>query len=108
MLSKTAKFRVGQVVHHKMLDYRGVVIDVDPCFQDPKLWEELMSDLKNSPIKNDPWYQILVDEADFAAYVAEEQLEEDPNKNPISHPQLHQFFSGVDREGIYISKRSNN
>lgn len=27
-----AKFFVGQMVHHKLFDYRGVILDVDPVY----------------------------------------------------------------------------
>ena len=26
-------FAVGELVHHRLFDYRGVVVDVDPNFQ---------------------------------------------------------------------------
>ncbi|MFQ6006867.1 MAG: hemimethylated DNA-binding YccV-like domain-containing protein, partial [Woeseia sp.] len=29
-MSKTARYSVGDLVHHKLFDYRGVVVDVDP------------------------------------------------------------------------------
>ncbi len=32
MTSHSAAFRIGQLVHHRLFDYRGVVIDVDPVF----------------------------------------------------------------------------
>ena len=32
-MEHTAKFFMGQIVHHKKFDYRGVVFDVDATFQ---------------------------------------------------------------------------
>ena len=33
MSKHEAKFQVGQIIHHKLFDYIGVVFDVDPTFQ---------------------------------------------------------------------------
>lgn len=32
MLKANAKFMIGQVVRHKIHDFRGVVFDIDPLF----------------------------------------------------------------------------
>jgi heat shock protein HspQ len=29
-MQTAARFHIGQIVHHRMFDYRGVVVDVDP------------------------------------------------------------------------------
>ena len=36
----TVQFTIGQVVHHVLFDYRGVVFDVDPCFSGTDDWYE--------------------------------------------------------------------
>ena len=36
--SSTALFEIGQIVHHRLFDYRGVVLDVDPDFQGGEEW----------------------------------------------------------------------
>ena len=33
-------FPIGQIVHHKMLEYRGVIYDVDPIFHGLEEWYE--------------------------------------------------------------------
>ena len=38
MKTLRANFRVGQLVHHKLFDYLGVVIDVEPTLQGSDLW----------------------------------------------------------------------
>ena len=38
MTSTRAKFAPGALVCHKLFDYRGVVIDVDPEFQGIAEW----------------------------------------------------------------------
>ena len=39
-MSETAHFSVGDLVHHKLFDYRGVVVDVDPRFMLTDEWYE--------------------------------------------------------------------
>lgn len=104
-MSENAKFSVGQIVHHTLLNYRGVVVDVDPIFQSSELWYELVATSK--PPKDKPWYHILVDNEDFITYVAEQNLEEDSNATPIMHPEVDYFFSGI-KNGMYIARRTRN
>ncbi len=55
------KFSVGQIVRHKLFDYRGVVVDVDPTFQSTEDWYQQMA--KSHPPKDRPWYHVLVHDA---------------------------------------------
>ena len=70
---KQAKFNIGQIVHHKMFDYRGVIYDVDPVFNGTEEWYQAVA--KSRPPKNEPWYHVLVDQASHETYVAEQNLE---------------------------------
>ena len=54
-------FGIGEVVHHRRLGYRGVIVDVDPHFQAAEEWYETVA--LSRPPKNKPWYHVLVDEA---------------------------------------------
>ncbi len=38
MSEDRASFRIGQIVRHKLFDYRGVVYDVDPVFSSTDEW----------------------------------------------------------------------
>ena len=38
MENARARFRPGQLVHHKLFGYRGVVVDVDATFQGTDEW----------------------------------------------------------------------
>ena len=38
MQSRSAKFRIGQVVKHRFYPFRGVVFDVDPVFSNTEEW----------------------------------------------------------------------
>jgi len=102
-MAEQALFAVGQVIHHKLLKYRGVVVDVDASFQSSDAWYDLMA--LSKPPKDKPWYHVLVDEADYMTYVAEQNLEPDPNYlDPINHPEINKFFS-TQEKGTYVSKR---
>jgi len=86
-----AQFSVGELVHHRLFDYRGVIVDVDPKFQSSEEWYEAVA--KSRPPKDKPWYHVLVHEAAHSTYVAERNLERDESLDPIRHPMLERFFS---------------
>ena len=104
-MNNEAHFSIGQVVYHTLLKYRGVIVDVDPAFQSSDVWYELMA--VNRPPKDKPWYHVLVDDADFMTYVAEQNLEPDASNEPINNPEINKFFSEL-KDGVYISKRASN
>jgi len=99
------KFCVGELVHHRLFDYRGVIVDVDRNFQATEAWYEAMA--KSRPPKNRPWYHVLVHENAHTTYVAEQNLEPDESQDPISHPMLDQFFSKFDN-GRYVRNEAVN
>ena len=104
-MTKKAIASIGQVVTHKVLNYRGVVYDVDPVF--------MLSDncykavAKNRPPKNEPWYRILVHNSSKETYVAQRNLIVDDSGAPIEHPQVDRYFLSF-LEGRYIPARFNN
>ena len=93
------KFSVGELVHHRLFDYRGVIVDVDQNFQATDEWYEAVA--KSRPPKNKPWYHVLVHESDHSTYVAERNLEPDDSDEPVDHPMLQHFFSAFDH-GKYV------
>jgi len=99
------KFSVGDLIHHRLFGYRGVIVDVDSTFQLTENWYEQVA--KSRPPKNQPWYHVLVDGSSQATYVAEQNLEHDDILGPINHPQLKQFFSKLEN-GRYIHNRAMN
>ncbi len=38
MLNQTAKFRIGEIVRHRLFPFRGVIYDVDPEFANTEEW----------------------------------------------------------------------
>jgi heat shock protein HspQ len=90
-MSDSARFNVGQVVHHLKFDYRGVVVDVDAEFSGTDEWYQLVA--RSHPPKDRPWYHVLVDGEDHITYVAERHLEADDSRLPVSHPYVDQIFA---------------
>ena len=100
-----AKFSVGQVVYHKLFDYRGVIIDVDPCFQGDDEWYDEVAN--SQPPKDKPWYHVLVHNAVHRTYVAERNLQPDKIDAPIDHPEIEEFFTEL-ADGFYRLRISSN
>ncbi len=99
MTDHSARFRVGQLIHHRRFDYRGVIVDVDATFEGTEEWYETMA--TSRPPKDQPWYHVLVDGAAHMTYVTEQNLEPDLSGEPIAHPLLDQFFDDL-RDGLYV------
>ena len=104
MNSTSAKFAPGALVRHKLFEYRGVVIDVDPHFQDTPEWYGMMA--KSRPPKERPWHHVLVDGSDVQTYVAESNLALDESGARIAHPWLDRFFQSF-LEGRYYVEPTN-
>jgi heat shock protein HspQ len=92
------KFFIGQIVHHRRFDYRGVIVDVDGAFQGSDSWYEQVA--KSRPPKDQPWYRVLVDGGEHETYVAERHLEADTEGRPIINPLVDSEFDSFD-DGIY-------
>jgi len=104
--AKIAKFRIGQVVRHRLFPFRGVIFDVDPEFANTDEWYEAIP-AEVRPRKDQPFYHLLAEneETEYVAYVSEQNLLDDSSGEPVRHPQLGEFFE-VTRDGGYAPKRS--
>jgi len=100
-----ARFSVGQLVHHRLFDYRRVIFDIDPSFQGPEEWYETVA--RSRPPKDKPWYHVLVHNALHTTYVAERNLEPDTSRDPITHPMLGNFFSRFENGWYIMDQRSS-
>jgi heat shock protein HspQ len=100
-----ARFSVGQLIHHRLFEYRGVIVDVDATFDGTDEWYEQVA--RSRPPKDEPWYHVLPHEATHTTYVSERNLEADPTGQPISHPLLEEFFEEY-RDGRYVANHSFN
>ena len=90
-----SEFEIGQIVEHKIYEYRGLIVEIDPSCMASENW--YLSN-QTQPDKNQPWYHILVDGAHHITYVAESNLLEDSSKKSVVHPMLNLFFFGIDEE----------
>ncbi len=101
---RTASWSIGQLVHHKLFDYRGVVFDVDAHFMLSDEWYEQVA--RSRPPKDEPWYRVLVDGSEQETYVAQRNLEADTSQRPIEHPLIDYYFTGF-ADGRYLAGRQN-
>ena len=74
--SAKAKYCIGQLIQHKLFDYRGIILGVDLEFKSTDEWYEVVA--KSRPPKNEPWYHVLVHQKGHQTYVAEQNLQLDP------------------------------
>lgn len=104
---RRAKFRIGQVVRHRIYPFRGVIFDVDPEFANTEEW--WLSIPENArPHKDQPFYHLLAENAEttYIAYVSEQNLVVDESGDPLSHPQLEELFIGVE-DGCYVARNAS-
>lgn len=100
-----ARLRIGQLVHHKLLDYRAVIMAIDATFQSTNNWYETMA--PSQPPKDEPWYHVLIHDVAQSDYVAECDLEPDLTGEPINHPALERIFQEL-HDGIYRLRQPSN
>lgn len=101
---RTAKYRIGQIVRHRIFPFRGVVFDVDPTFDNTEeWWLSIPEDIR--PTKDQPYYHLFAEneETEYIAYVSEQNLLPDETGEPIRHPQVSEIFSTI-KDGIYQSR----
>ena len=101
---KTAKFEIGAVVRHRLFPFRGIVFDVDPVFDHSEEWYQAIP-AEVRPSKDQPFYHLLAenDEAKYVAYVSEQNLLADDTGEPVTHPQIADYFN-VGKDGRYKAK----
>jgi heat shock protein HspQ len=98
---RAAKFKLGEVVRHRLFPFRGVIFDIDPEFNNTEEW--WLSIPENvRPRKDQPFYHLLAenDESEYIAYVSEQNLLPDNSGEPVRHPQVAEMFE-QDDDGRY-------
>jgi heat shock protein HspQ len=89
----SAQFGIGEVVRHRVFDFRGVVFDVDPVFANSEEWyDSIPADIR--PRKDQPFYHLLAEnsESSYVAYVSQQNLLLDDDNGPVEHPAIHGMF----------------
>jgi len=91
-------FRPGQLVRHRRYGYRGVVVDFDMSCQADKGWYQAN---KTQPLREQPWYHLLVHGTATTTYAAQSSLMFDTSREPIVHSLLEFFFTAF-KNGAYV------
>ncbi|BBB12138.1 heat shock protein HspQ [Sphingopyxis sp. FD7] len=93
-----ARFAPGDIVRHRMFDFRGVVFDIDPVFANSDEWYEAIPE-EIRPAKEQPYYHLLAENGDssYIAYVSQQNLVADGDGGPIDHPQIETMFDGLEQ-----------
>jgi heat shock protein HspQ len=92
-----ARFTIGDVVRHKLFDFRGVVFDVDPSFANSEEWYEAIPEALR-PSKDQPFYHLLAENAEttYVAYVSQQNLVVDESDEPVDHPDIGAMFDRLE------------
>ena len=96
-----ARFAIGDVVRHRLFDFRGVVFDVDPEFANSEEWyEAIPADLR--PARDQPYYHLLAEnsESAYVPYVSQQNLAHDDSDEPVDHPGIATMFERL-KDGRY-------
>ena len=100
-----ARFTIGDVVRHRIFDFRGVIFDVDPVFANSDEWyQAIPEDIR--PRKDQPFYHLLAEngETSYTAYVSQQNLVTDDSEEPVDHPAISGLFEPF-AEGRYRLRR---
>ena len=99
--TRVARFKVGQVVRHRVFPFRGVIFDIDPEFNNTEEWyQSIPAEVR--PRKDQPFYHLFAEnaETEYIAYVSEQNLLPDVSGEPVRHPQVAEVFDR-DEKGAY-------
>jgi heat shock protein HspQ len=102
----SARFGIGDIVRHRLFDFRGVVFDIDPVFANSEEWYEAIPK-EVRPHRDQPFYHLLAEngEGSYVAYVSQQNLLIDGESGPVDHPSLDELFDEF-KGGRYRLRRS--
>jgi heat shock protein HspQ len=89
-----AQFNIGDVVRHRIFDFRGVVFDIDPVFANSEEWYQSIPEAVR-PAKDQPFYHLFAENSEnsYLAYVSQQNLLSDTEQGPVNHPAVDGFFA---------------
>ena len=92
-----ARFGIGEVVKHRLFDFRGVIFDVDPVFANSDEWYDSIPEALR-PSKDQPFYHLLAENAEttYVAYVSQQNLVPDDSDQPVDHPAIGTMFDRLE------------
>jgi len=102
-----ARFAIGDVVRHRLFEFRGVIFDVDPVFANSEEWyDAIPEDIR--PAKDQPFYHLFAEnsESNYIAYVSQQNLVRDDSDEMIDHPAIAGLFDSY-ADGRYRLRREH-
>ena len=104
-----AKFSIGNIVKHKFLNFRGVIFDLDPSFNNTDEWY-IAIPKQFRPNKDQPFYHLFAENEEifYIAYVSEQNLLDDLDGGPANHPDIKMIFSHFNGKYYIPHERSKN
>ena len=103
---RVAKYKIGEIVKHRLYPFRGVVFDVDPVFANTEeWWNSIPAEVR--PRKDQPFYHLFAEnaETEYVAYVSEQNLLPDTSGDPVRHPRVAEMFVRSE-DGAYRARVS--
>ena len=106
---RSAKYQLGEIVRHRFYPFRGAIFDVDPVFSNTEEWWLSIPE-EVRPKKDQPYYHLLAEneETSYIAYVSEQNLLPDDSGEPVRHPQIDDFFTGIEDGRYVVRPRPSN
>ena len=100
------RFAIGDVVRHRMFDFRGVIFDIDPVFANSEEWYESIPE-SIRPDRDQPFYHLFAENEDesYVAYVSQQNLVRDAANGPVDHPEVACLFDAFSK-GRYRMQRA--
>lgn len=89
----STQFAIGQVVRHRIHEFRGVIVDADPEYSSTEEWWESIPE-DQRPRRDQPFYHLLAENESTAyhAYVSEQNLLNDSSGEPLHNPEVAEVF----------------
>ena len=102
-----AHFSIGDIVRHRIFEFRGVIFDVDPVFANSEEWYQAIPE-EIRPSKDQPFYHLLAENAEssYVAYVSQQNLVPDESEEPVHHPAISGIFDTF-ADGRYRLRREH-
>ena len=103
---RNAKLKIGQVIKHRIYKFSGMILDIDPVFNNTEeWWQAIPAEIR--PRKDQPFYHLFAEnsETEYIAYVSEQNLLPDTSGTPLRHPDVADVFDRDD-EGGYRPRRN--
>jgi heat shock protein HspQ len=104
-ISSEAQFAIGDIVRHRLFDFRGVVFDIDPVFANSEDWYQAIPEHVR-PRKDQPFYHLFAENADssYIAYVSQQNLVPDTDTGPVNHPAIEGYFEAWKGERYQLKR----